>query len=191
VWISREVKQNPDVIYRINDLRLIVDWAIDTKADIFKHDFDSAILSQMQWHREMLEKLQLEKLDIPEIDEDRVIFRCSDKEHFLYLLTPKDLKHEGAIMGHCVGGQNYKSKIKNRHSLILSIRDKHNMPHVTIEIDVNSRQVVQQYGKGNKEPISKYMDMMFEYALFASDYKNLKNKEVLKFLNMDFISNSE
>lgn len=191
VWISKEVKKNHDIINRITDIRLIVDWASETNADIFRYDFDEAYRTQADWHEEMRRKYEIERIDIPEIDEDRVIFRFSDKEHFLYLLNQEDLKHEGAAMGHCVGGQNYKSKIKNKQSLIFSIRDRKNMPHVTIEIDVKSRTMLQKFGKGNKQPIQKYNDMIFEYALFASDYKNLRNKEVLKFLNINFITKTQ
>ncbi len=91
-------------------------------------------------------------------------------------------------MGHCVGGQNYKSKVKNKQSIILSIRDGNNMPHVTIEVDVRSRTVIQKYGKSNKPPIPKYLIMYGEYALFASDFKELKNYETLKFLNLEIIA---
>jgi muramidase (phage lysozyme) len=188
VWISKEVKKSRDIINRLTDIRLIVDWASETNADIFKSDFDSAYQLQAEWHDDMRRKYRIENMDIPSIEEDRVIFRFSDQEHFLYLLTPKDLKLEGAVMGHCVGGKNYKSKIKNKQSLIFSVRDKSNMPHVTMEIDVNSRSLIQSFGKGNKPPVEKYNNMLFEYALFASDYKNLRNKEVLKFLNLNFIT---
>jgi len=188
VWISKEIKKSRNIIDRLTDLRLIVDWASETRADIFQYNFDKAYQSQAEWHDEMKRKYHIENMSIPSIEENRVIFRFSDKEHFLYLLTAKDLTHEGAIMGHCVGGKNYKSKIKNKQSLILSVRDKDNMPHVTIEIDVNSRNLIQKFGKGNKAPVEKYNHMIFEYALFASDYKNLRNKEVLKFLNINFIT---
>ncbi len=188
VWISKETKKSLDIINRISDLRLIIDWASETNSNIFNFNFNQAYMAQSEWHHEMRIKHQIEKINIPNIDENRVIFRFSDKEHFLYLLTPEDLKYEGAVMGHCVGGQNYKSKIKNKFSLVLSIRDKNNLPHVTAEIDVKSRSLVQKYGKGNKNPIDKYNKMLFEYVLFASDYKNLENKEVLKFLNINFIT---
>lgn len=188
VWISKETKKSLDIINRISDLRLIIDWASETNSNIFNFNFNQAYMAQSEWHHEMRIKHQIEKINIPNIDENRIIFRFSDKEHFLYLLTPEDLKYEGAIMGHCVGGQNYKLKIKNKFSLVLSIRDKNNLPHVTAEIDVKSRSLVQKYGKGNKNPIDKYNKMLFEYVLFASDYKNLENKEVLKFLNINFIT---
>ena len=139
----------------------------------------------------MRRKYLIENMDIPNIENKRVVFRFSDKEHFLYLLTAKDLTHEGAIMGHCVGGKGYKSRVRNKQSLIFSIRDKNNLPHVTIEIDVGTRKLRQKFGKSNKPPVGKYNDMIFEYALFASDYKNLRNKEVLKFLNINFITKNE
>lgn len=186
VWISKEVKKDLSIIDRQIELRLIIDWASETNVDIFKYDFKSAYKAQEDWHDEMKRKYLIENLDIPNIDEDRVVFRFSDKEHFLYLLKDGDLNYEGKAMGHCVGGKNYKSKIKNKQSLILSIRDKNNTPHVTIEVDVKSRSVVQKFGKGNKPPVEKYMKMYCEYALYASDFKGIKNKDVLKFLNLNF-----
>lgn len=188
VWISKEVRKNKDVLNKNLEIRLIVDWAFETNADIFQYSFSEAFNAQQDWHEEMRRKYQIEKMNIPNIDENRVIFRFSDKEHFLYLLTPEDLNHEGAIMGHCVGGKNYKSKIKNQQSLIFSIRDKNNMPHVTIEVDIHSRNTVQKYGKGNKPPIKKYLKMYSEYGLYATGFKDLQNKEVLKFLNLNFIT---
>jgi len=190
VWISKEVKKSLNIIDRITDLRLIVDWASEVNADIFQYDFNKACEAQVEWHDEMRRKFHIENMKIPEIDDSRVVFRFSDKEHFLYLLNVKDLKHEGAFMGHCVGTKNYKSKIRNKQSIILSIRDKDNMPHVTIEIDVDTRGMIQKFGKGNKRPVEKYNDMIIEYAFFATDYKNLRNKEVLKFLNINFITKS-
>jgi len=190
VWISKEVKKNNDILNKLLEIRLIVDWAVDNNIDIFNYDFESAFIAQQQWHDEMMRKHHIEKLNIPNVDNDRVVFRFSDNEHFLYLLTPDDLKFEGSIMGHCVGGSNYKSKIKNKQSIILSIRDKNNMPHVTIEVDVKSRTVIQKYGKGNKPPVSKYLMMYSEYALFATNFKDLNNLEIIKFLNLDFNINN-
>lgn len=190
VWISKEVKKESDILNKGFEIRLIVDWAIQTNADIFQHNFSSAYEAQREWHDEMKRKYQIERINIPEIDPNRVIFRFSDKEHFLYLLIEKDLTLEGKIMGHCVGGKNYKSKVRNKQSIIFSIRDKKNLPHVTIEVDVNSRTTIQKFGKGNKPPKEKYLRMYSEYALFASDFKDLENKEVLKFLNLDFGSNN-
>jgi hypothetical protein len=188
VWIAKEVKKNQSILNRIVDLRLIVDWAYETKADLFGYSFDEAFSVQAEWHISMLSKYKIEDLKIPQIDESRIAFRFSDKKHFLYILNAEELKFEGKIMGHCVGGTSYKQKIKNRLSIILSIRDIKNEPHVTIEIDIPSRMVIQQYGKGNLEPTKKYRNLIKEFLLFSTDYNHLNNKEMLKFLNLNFLS---
>ena len=46
----------------------------------------------------MIELYEIEKINIPNVDEDRIVFRFSDKKHFLYLLTPDELKYEGKSM---------------------------------------------------------------------------------------------
>lgn len=186
VWIAKEAKKNISILDRIVDLRLIVDWAIETKIDLFAFTFQEAFESQAFWHLEMISRYEIEKINIPNIDEERIVFRFSDKKHFLYLLNAEELKYEGKVMGHCVGGNNYKQKIKNGLSIILSIRDGKNNPHVTIEIDVPSRMVIQQQGRANQEPIKKYKNFIKEFLLFSTDFGNLDKKEIIKFLNINF-----
>ena len=186
VWIAKEAKKKISILDRIVDLRLIVDWAIETKIDLFAFTFQEAFESQAFWHLEMISRYEIEKINIPNIDEERIVFRFSDKKHFLYLLNAEELKYEGKVMGHCVGGNNYKQKIKNGLSIILSIRDGKNDPHVTIEIDVPSRMVIQQQGRANQEPIKKYKNFIKEFLLFSTDFGNLDKKEIIKFLNINF-----
>ena len=186
VWIAKDAKKNISIFDRIVDLRLIVDWAIETKIDLFAFTFQEAFESQAFWHLEMISRYEIEKINIPNIDEERIVFRFSDKKHFLYLLNAEELKYEGKVMGHCVGGNNYKQKIKNGLSIILSIRDGKNDPHVTIEIDVPSRMVIQQQGRANQEPIKKYKNFIKEFLLFSTDFGNLDKKEIIKFLNINF-----
>ena len=187
VWIAKEAKKDLNILDRTIDLRLIIDWATDTKADLFAYNFQEANVEQSSWHQQMLNQYEIEDIKIPEVDHDRIVFRFGDKKHFLYCLSANDLKYEGKAMGHCVGGQNYRAKVKNKLSLILSLRDQKNESHVTIVIDVKSSQVVQQYGKGNKEPVLKYKKMLKEFALYASNFKGIENPETLKFLNMHFL----
>ena len=187
VWIAKEAKKDLGILDRAIDLRLIIDWAVDTRADLFAYDFNDAFIEQGAWHQQMMTQYEIEEIKIPDIDNNRIVFRCSDKKHFLYLLNQSELKYEGYIMGHCVGGQNYRSKVKNKTSLILSLRDTKNQPHVTIEIDTGTSQVIQQYGKGNQEPINKYKKMLNEFVFYASNFKGLENPDTLKFLNMHFL----
>lgn len=187
VWIAKEAKKDLEILNRTIDLRLIIDWATDTKADLFAYNFQEATTEQAKWHQDMLNQYHIEDIKIPDLDHDRIIFRFSDKKHFLYLLSPDELKFEGQSMGHCVGGSNYKTKVKNKLSMIISLRDQNNEPHVTIEIDIPSSRVVQQYGKGNKEPIQKYQKLLKEFVLYASNFNGIESPETLKFLNMHFL----
>ena len=94
------------------------------------------------------------------------------------------MEYEGQLMGMCVGGDSYKTKIKNERSIIISLRDDKNLPHVTTEIDVKSGTVVQQYGKGNTVPLPEYKKMLLEFVLFATNYTKTNNNETLRLLNL-------
>lgn len=187
VWIAKEAKKDLTILEKTIDIRLIIDWAIETRADLFFFNFEDAFKEQEKWHLSMMMIHNVEKIDIPELDEKRIVFRFSDKKHFLYLLTEKDLNYEGKKMGHCVAGTNYKSRVKNKSSLILSLRDIKNEPHLTIEIDTAKTYLIQQQGKANAEIKDKYLLLMKEFVLFASNYKGLENYETLKFLNLHLI----
>lgn len=48
------------------------------------------------------------------------------------LHTPQSLKYEGDTMGHCVGG--YAGQVEAGDTMIYSLRDHKNIPHVTMEV---------------------------------------------------------
>ena len=58
VWIAKEAKKNISILNRIVDLRLIVDWAIETKIDLFAYSFQEAFECQAIWHLEMISKYE-------------------------------------------------------------------------------------------------------------------------------------
>lgn len=185
VWLAKEIKKDPDLINNFSEIQLILDWAKNTKADIFRFDLNEAKKAQEEWHKNNFDKkVDIKKLNIPNLDYERVIFRCSDQEHFFYLLTDKDLEYEGKIMKHCVS--TYKKAVNNNQCFIISLRDSKNQPHVTLEINTNSRSIVQKRGKANSDPSKKYLKMILEWGLYVSDaYKEIKqDKEILDLLNL-------
>lgn len=185
VWIAKEIKKDIDLLNHFNKIRFILDWAIETKADIFTYTFEQAFSEQDIWHKKLFEENNIEDIKIPKLDNERVIFRCSNKTHFLYLLKPEDLTYEGNKMNMCVGGDNYKQKVRNGRSIILSLRDEKNIPHVTTEIDTMSGNIVQQSGNSNLTPKPEYQNMIIEFVLFATNYGKIKNYELLKLLNLN------
>jgi hypothetical protein len=61
-------------------------------------------------------------------------------------------------MGHCVGGPGYENKD------IYSLWDNKNRSHVTVEADDNKKTIQQIKGKGNKEPVEKYLPASIDFV---------------------------
>lgn len=178
VWIAAQVRRelllSPPpklgILDREGDLFMILDWAIETRPNLTAIDFDDAFKQQKDW----LDGLKRQGVVRPApLDNERIIYRCTSGR-FLYLLKAEELEYEGARMGNCVGGGNFQNKVKNRRSLIISLRDQQNSPHVTIEVAIMKDgagrmvgTVVQQYGKGNTDPIEDYHLDLKEFALFS------------------------
>jgi len=191
VWIAKEARKNPELLEDYQGMSSVIDWATANKADIFRFSFEEAKKEEENWHESLINNPVIsEKIKNKEIDEDRIIFRCSDNKYFFYLLNEYDLSVEGNQMMHCVGGANYKQKVRNAAenkggSFIVSLRDEQNRPHVTIEINSNTGNEIQIRGKGNSNLSSKLKKKIIEFALFASGYQNIKDKEILDLINMN------
>lgn len=188
VWLAKEAKKNLQIIELTNlqNIIPIFNWVRETNADILRLSYDVANEEQKQWHKEEFIRRQIKNIKMPDIEPERVIFRVSDKKHFFYLLNDREVETEGLLMGHCVGGQHYRNKIKRGESFIVSLRDHKNKPHITIEINAKSGMVVQQQGKGNKGAIKKYKSMVTEFALYSAGYEEIQDKEILDILNLNF-----
>lgn len=91
------------------------------------------------------------------------IFKLDDGYHFVRLFS-EDMRKEGNLMGHCIGGYTYKGQEGTGYQYY-SLRDKKNLPHVTIETtgpdtDPSEQRVIQIQGKEDSRPIEKYRQMV-------------------------------
>ncbi len=120
----------------------------------------------------------------------RRIMEFDGGSHVAELLTAEALAAEGAAMGHCVGG--YWMRVFSGATRIVSLRDQHGHPHVTIELGGSPRirlddgrvlsvdhdpkagrdivsemtgewMAVQVRGKQNKAPVEKWQRYVDEY----------------------------
>lgn len=204
-WIAKVVKDefkrlkkekkvlHAKILEKELEFQNILDWMIAEKIDAFHYSFDEAYAAQELWHQKIAQEMRIDIIDIPEIDPQRIVYRCKDQKHFFYILTHQELKYESINMGHCVGGISYQNKIKNHHAIIVSLRDDKNRPHVTIEIllQKNSQMniigmVSQCQGKhtvNSWQPLPKYLEKIQEFVLFASDYYS---DETLSFMNKQY-----
>jgi hypothetical protein len=182
IWIAKEVKKNPDILFNVKDVQYIIDWANRMRPDINRMSFKEAFKASEAWHKNMKFE-DVERAEVKEEDE-RIIYRCSDGKHYFMLLRPEDLSEEGNIMKNCVGG--YTEKVRHGRSLIVSLRDENSVSHVTLEVDVETGMSIQIRGKANSDPSPKYKRLIAEFAIFAAGYGEQMDKEILELLNMKF-----
>lgn len=191
VWIAKELKKDETIIDKYSKLSDIIDWAVSTKCDLMKYDFNSAFVEQKKWHDNKCDFPKIkEKMISKEIEEDRVAFVTSSGDHFFYILTEEDLKYESDHMLHCIGWKNsdqqYSDKIKNGKSIILSLRDEENVPSLTIEIDLKTGRSLQVRGRKNAELTdlpSRTKKALTEFVLFAGDFKENHSAKILDMIN--------
>ena len=183
VWIAREVKKDNNLLNNTKDIYFILDWVKKDKPDILTLNFKESFEQATEWHKNLKFK-EPEKIEESNPIEERIIFKCQDKEHFFIILKPGELIREGTLMRHCVG--SYKEKVLQGRSLIISLRDKENEPHITLEIDTKTRTVVQIRGKSNTDPAKKYLKMITEFAVYATGSDKSVDEELLELMYMRF-----
>jgi len=183
VWMGREVANNLELINRQSDFQFIIDWAKKDKPDIFSLSFEEAMSKSKEWHGNLKTtgKYRIFKEDK---DEKRVVYVSRDNKFFFMLLNPDELKVEGDIMKNCLS--SYKNKLLKGYSLIISMRDVENQPHVTIEVDVRTSSVTQVRGKANSSPAREYMKVITEFALHVSGFEEDLDEEVVDLINLKF-----
>ena len=183
VWIAKELKKNKELLSNQKNIYFVLDWAKKDKPNISSISFEDAFKLSEEWHKNLPQK-EIHKKKEENFSNNRIIFKNSDNLHYFLLLKPEELDREGNLMRNCVGG--YKGKVKAGHSLIVSLRDEKNIPHVTVEIDTKTCRVVQMRGKGNSDPAQKYLKLMTEFAIYASGHGESVDEELLELMKMKF-----
>lgn len=81
------------------------------------------------------------------------------------LVSSKALSYEGGVMQNCVG--TYNQSVQDGVVEIVSIRDKNNNSHMTIEHNIRKNEIVQVQGKQNQLPVAKHQIFFREYLTKA------------------------
>ena len=91
--------------------------------------------------------------------------------------NPSELITEGDALHHCVGRMNYDQKFAREESLIFFIRmkEKPDVPFVTIEYSPSKRRVLQCYGDNDTKPEDKVIEFVNKKWL---PYANRKLKQL-------------
>lgn len=138
------------------------------KFNIFDYSLSDALEASNKWHEEQAEQGKGKKYDT--INSSNIVYGPdnwkdeSNKGYFiLELKSDNDLKVEGFLMEHCVGG--YCDQLKDGQTRIFSLR--HNSdpykPILTIETDPSGMVIRQDYGRKNSRVDEKFHQMVSEW----------------------------
>jgi hypothetical protein len=105
-------------------------------------------------------KRRLASVAVEVVKEEPVFADDGGAYRVVRLTTEAALDRESAQMRHCIGLGSYDRYLGQDKHLLLSLRDKLNRPHVTIQ--VNDGKIVQFLGKANSAPKQEYRDAALE-----------------------------
>jgi hypothetical protein len=145
-WIDKRVPDN----FNIGEVEHILDYLGSNKRP---KRLDRATYEQMKSNSDKwILSLRKKGNGIIEGSEDvEVVLDFKDGFKFVKLIGQKSYEREGNLMSHCV------ASYFGRDVEIYSLRDKDNMPHCTIEKNVQIK------GKGNGDISPKYIDYVVQF----------------------------
>lgn len=164
VWLANQVIKNKEVIFRHNDIDLILDW---------KKERQDINLNEITFIDALKQAQEFQKsLFVPNsngLKNTNVILDCGEYK-WVQLLTKADCTEEGNVMGHCIGGSSHNTRISNGNSVAFSLRDKYNKPHITLEAYVKNEEIGNIFefkGTANGVPKTEYtkyfIDLLKKY----------------------------
>jgi hypothetical protein len=162
------------------EIQNVIDWLHHSeyniwrfKEKLYKITWKDAVLAQEKWH------LSLKKKKITSLEGayDYDIYQVLDNGYKWCNLKASALRYEGEAMGHCVN--QYQSEIIKENIFIFSLRDKNNIPHLTLEYNRRKNTITQCVSHGNNKIPKSYQK---EYLAFLN-----KIKPTSQSVNCDFL----
>lgn len=171
----------------------VIDWLNAMTAENAKPNlrmtWEEAVEAQLEWHRDIARQSRVTELTADQMLGVVSIMEFDDGFRWVDVQTEVCLRHEGTVMGHCVGQGGYTQGVSDSTTKILSLRDANNNPHATIEGNSDKAIIVprgadprqmalfddsveksfvdmfitQIKGKENKPVVRKYRDYVQEF----------------------------
>jgi len=178
LWIASEKKKslnrsnfkiNFDNDYKlsIDEFNFILDWSNSVKGiNLTALSFNEAYRLSQEWHnsirKDFFKEIAFlnEPLNPEQIEEEINGF-------YIVKLNAEDLDREGCLMKHCIGQRFYQNRVRDDKLFVYSIRDKKNLPHVTISVK-NSEEcklIIEFKGKEDKYPKISHALILYKWLL--------------------------
>ena len=113
--------------------------------------------------------------------ENKIIVKCDNGFQWIRLDTSREKNYESKAMGYCVT----QDEEDDNEPIIYSLRDKDNIPHITVEFDEESNEIEQIKGRDDTSPNEKYYDdiLKFYQATGATNYDEIARDQSYAILN--------
>ena len=178
-----------------DQMQMVADWlnaisAENTNVNL-RMSWEEAVRAQHEWHEDIARQARVTELTPEQAEGLVTLLEYPDGFKWVDVQTEVCLKHEGTMMGHCVGQGGYTQGVKEGTTKIISLRDPKGLAHATIEgdsehpiqipkgFDINDPQpdmfadaldrsfvdmeVRQIKGKENKPVVQKYRDYVIDF----------------------------
>ena len=131
-------------------------------AKLHKLTMAQALEASALWHKDMSRQAERIRDNQSSFGGDpdavEVLSDSGQGWRWVRVTSPEGLDYEGNAMGHCVGRGGYDTGVT-----IISLRDKYNMPHCTIEWNERKRIVKQVQGRANGPVVEKYHEAVLSF----------------------------
>tara|TARA_R100000951_G_scaffold112807_1_gene113742 strand:+ start:6844 stop:8214 length:1371 start_codon:yes stop_codon:yes gene_type:complete len=153
LWYKYLVEADENLVYNI------LDW-LESLDDRGLNKLQRMTVQQVrqkmhEWHQS-LQKKATKKEDWENLE---VVQEFPNGFKMVEIKSDAGKEREGGLMGHCVGGGGYAN------SVIFSLRDSKNNPHVTIQADFDKDSLLQIKGKSNEAPVDKYIPYVKQFII--------------------------
>lgn len=172
---------------RIDFLLHVVDFLLtkDEKylSKLYKKTAEDIYCNEIEiWDEQMASSdTSVDKNQLVENVDYTVVYTFENGHKVIMALTSKTCQYEGESMGHCAKAESYKVKPTS----ILSLWDRGNNPHVTMELDPPaSKTIVQIKGKQNRAPVEKYKQYIIDFVS-GLKYKVIRDGENIGMISFD------
>ncbi len=167
-WVGREIRLlrnqegedwlDKNGLILLDELMSIKDWYRDSgRPAMDRRSWADAYAEAREWEKEKASEGS--GMRYQTTDPRNVLYRDPETGFTVQnVKSANDLKVEGNLMQHCVGGYGYAERVKKGETLILSLRDQRNKPHATIEVSLAG--IVQIKGKQNAAPKNEYKEIL-------------------------------
>lgn len=181
-WLQAKIQAGEPVIWVVPTDELnaqiqgVIDWLNAEPQNNLRMSWEDAVEAQAEWHDDMARASRVSKLTAEEMEGIVTIMEFPDGYKWVDVQTEVCLKHEGTLMGHCVGQGGYTQGVKEGTTKILSLRDANDNPHATIE-GTSENPIIITPEMVNSGQLDMFADKAVEQSFIHLTINQIKGKQ--------------